>query len=335
MVHAAGVLDDRLFTEVGAEDLRRVWSAKVHGGLALHEATRGAELDWWVAFSSAAALLGSPGQAAYAAANAWLDALCDLRRAEGLPATTINWGTWAEVGGASQAVLPAVSPITPGEGVEALEALLGGGVTAAGVVRLDAGAAVAIFPGIARMPYFAELRDLADPAGRAGSAGAGSAWTGVEALGAMEAGQALAAVTAKIRERTAVVLGFEEDWLQDDTVLTGAGLDSLAATRVRGTIEHDFGVSVPAALLLQGATLGDVAVAVAAELGIHADAAGVRPVGPRDAAERRVVAALARVLGREPGVNEEIPADVVPIVLDVLGREVGREIGGGTAAGER
>ncbi|WP_449066786.1 KR domain-containing protein, partial [Planomonospora algeriensis] len=64
-----------------AADLHRVWSAKVHGGLALHEATRGPGLDWWVAFSSAAALLGSPGQAAYAAANAWLDALCELRRA--------------------------------------------------------------------------------------------------------------------------------------------------------------------------------------------------------------------------------------------------------------
>ncbi|WP_068927598.1 type I polyketide synthase [Planobispora rosea] len=333
VVHAAGALDDRLFTEVGAEDLHRVWSAKVHGGLALHEATRGADLDWWVAFSSAAALLGSPGQAAYAAANAWLDALCDLRRAEGLPATTINWGTWAEAGGASRAVLPAVSPITPGEGVEALEALLGGGVAAAGVVRLDAEAAVAVFPGIARMPYFAELRELAGRSGTGAGTDAGTAWAGVEALSTMEAGEALAVVTAKIRERTAVVLGFEEVWLQDDTVLTEAGLDSLAATRVRGTIEHDFGVGVPAALLLQGATLGDVAATVAAELGIHADAARVRPVGPRDAAERRVVAVLARVLGREPGVNEEIPADVLPIVLDVLGREIGREIGTATAAG--
>ncbi|GAA3442450.1 SDR family NAD(P)-dependent oxidoreductase [Planomonospora venezuelensis] len=316
VVHAAGALDDRLVTEVGAEDLRRVWAAKVRGGLALHEATREADPDWWVAFSSAAALLGSPGQAAYAAANAWLDALCDLRRAEGLPATTINWGTWAEVGGASQAALPAVTPITPGEGVEALEALLGGGAAAAGVVRLDAAAAVAAFPGIARMPYFAELA----------GAGTGAAeWAGAGALTGMDPDEALAAITAKIRERTAVVLGFEEAWLQEDTVLTGAGLDSLAATRVRGTIEHDFGVGLPAALLLQGATLGDVAAAVAAELGIRgARDAAVRPVGPRDAAERQVVAALRQVLGREPGVNEEVPADVLPIVLGVLGRETGR-----------
>ncbi|MDP9864738.1 MULTISPECIES: SDR family NAD(P)-dependent oxidoreductase [Streptosporangium] len=316
VIHAAGVLDDHLVTDVGPGDLHRVWSAKVHGGLQLHEATRDAPLDWWVAFSSAAALLGSPGQAAYAGANAWLDALCDLRRAEGLPGTTINWGTWADVGGAGQAVLPAVAPLTPDEGVEALEALLARGVDAAGVLRLDAAAAVAAFPGIARMPYFADL---------AGAAVTGGDWAGPEALAAMEPGQALEAVVAKVRERTAVVLGFETAWLQEGTVLTEAGLDSLAATRVRGMIEHDFGVAVPTALLLQGATLGDVAVAVAAGLGIHGTA-GTRPVEPRDAAERQVVAALTRILGRVPGVTEEIPAGVLPVVLDVLGREAGREL---------
>ncbi|GII02839.1 type I polyketide synthase [Planobispora takensis] len=316
VVHAAGVLEDRLLADMGAGDLHRVWSAKVHGGLALHEATREADPDWWVAFSSAAALLGSPGQAAYAAANAWLDALCALRRTEGLPATTINWGTWSEVGGASGAALPAVAPITPEEGVEALEALLGGDADAAGVVRLDAAMAVAAFPGIARMPYFAEL---------AGGA-TGAEWGGSEALGEMDPDEALAAITAKVRERTAVVLGFEESWLEDGTVLTEAGLDSLAATRVRGTIEHDFGVGLPAALLLQGATLGDVAAAVAAELGIRGTGPAVRPIEPRDAAERQVVTVLTQVLGRTPGVNEEIPADVLPIVLGVLSREAGREL---------
>ncbi|MFC4060849.1 SDR family NAD(P)-dependent oxidoreductase [Planomonospora corallina] len=320
VVHAAGVLDDRLVTDVGAGDLHRVWSAKVHGGLALHEATRGGDLDWWVAFSSAAALLGSPGQAAYAAANAWLDALCDLRRAQGLPGTTINWGTWTEAGGAGRAALPAVAPITPGEGVEALEALIRRDVPAAGVVRLNAAEAVAAFPGIVRMPYFAELAEAAGAQAAPGSGG----WPGAEALGGLDPAEALAVVTARVAERTAVVLGFEPDWLQEGTVLTEAGLDSLAATRVRGVIEHDFGVAVPAALLLKGATLGDLAAAVAAELGVsgaaeRAAVARTRPVGPRDAAERRVVAVLARILGREPGVDEEVPAEALPAVLAELG----------------
>ncbi|GAA2872862.1 hypothetical protein GCM10010517_33310 [Streptosporangium fragile] len=325
VVHAAGVLDDRLVTGVGPDDLHRVWSAKVHGGLALHEATRDADLDWWVAFSSAAALLGSPGQAAYAAANAWLDALCDLRRAEGLPATTINWGTWAEVGGASGTALPAVSPITPAEGVEALEALLAGGAPAAGVLRLDAAAAVAAFPGIVRMPYFADLAGAVTGA----AAGADDGRADVEALAAMEPGRAVEVLVAGVGERAAVVLGSDAARLREDTVLTEAGLDSLAATRLRGMIEHDFGVVLPAAPMLQGATLGDVAAAVAAELGLSRTAAPARRVEPRDAAERQVVSALTRVLGRELGVTERIPADALPALLDVLGRDVGRDLAAG------
>ncbi|MEU4834790.1 SDR family NAD(P)-dependent oxidoreductase [Streptosporangium sp. NPDC023615] len=321
VVHAAGALEDRLVAAMGPRDLRRAWSAKVHGGLALHEATRDADLDWWVAFSSAAALLGSPGQAAYATANAWLDALCDLRRAEGLPGTTINWGTWAQVGGATGAALPAVSPLTPDEGVEALEALLRAEADAAGVLRLNVSEAVAAFPALARMPYFADLAEAGADAG-AGTTGTGRLDTGH--LAAMEPARATEIVVGRVRERAAAVLGFDAAWLQWDTVLTGAGLDSLAATRLRGTIEHDFGVAVPAAPMLQGATLGDVALSVAAELGLRGAAAPARPVEPRDAAERRVVAALARILGREQGVTEEIPPGALPVLLDVLGGETGR-----------
>src|SRR4029079_14044709 len=92
-------------------------------------------LDWWVAYSSAAALLGSPGQAAYAAANARVDAFVDWRRAHGLPASTIHWGTWAGVGGAVGRTVAALDPITPDEGVEALEGLLAHDRIATGVIR--------------------------------------------------------------------------------------------------------------------------------------------------------------------------------------------------------
>ena len=73
-------LADELVTDLTGDALRSVWAPKVLGGLALHEATAGLDLDLWCVFSSAAALLGSPGQAAYATANAWLDALVALRR---------------------------------------------------------------------------------------------------------------------------------------------------------------------------------------------------------------------------------------------------------------
>src|SRR4029077_11157061 len=95
VIHAAAVIDDGLVATLSRESLDRVWAPKAGGALRLHDATAGRQLDWWIGFSSVASLLGSPGQAAYACANAWLDALVEWRRSSGLPAITINWGQWS------------------------------------------------------------------------------------------------------------------------------------------------------------------------------------------------------------------------------------------------
>jgi polyketide synthase 5 len=81
-------------------------------------------LDWFCSFSSAAALVGSPGQGAYAAANSWLDAFTLWRRAQGLPATAIAWGAWAQIGRATAVAESAGVAIAPDEGAYAFEALL-------------------------------------------------------------------------------------------------------------------------------------------------------------------------------------------------------------------
>ena len=94
----AAVIDDQIVAALSKESLERVWAPKAAGALRLHLATAGRELDWWVGFSSTSSLLGSPGQAAYACASAWLDALVAWRTASGLPATTINWGQWSDIG---------------------------------------------------------------------------------------------------------------------------------------------------------------------------------------------------------------------------------------------
>ncbi|HVY14526.1 MAG TPA: SDR family NAD(P)-dependent oxidoreductase, partial [Rhodopila sp.] len=96
VVHSAGVLDDALVDQLSADRFRTVMRGKVEGARLLDRLTAG--LDFFVLFSSAAALLGSPGQGNYAAANAMLDALAADRRARGLPATSIAWGPWAEIG---------------------------------------------------------------------------------------------------------------------------------------------------------------------------------------------------------------------------------------------
>jgi NADPH:quinone reductase-like Zn-dependent oxidoreductase len=100
--HLAGVLDDGVLREQTRERFDRVMAAKALGAWHLHELTADTPLEYFVLFSSAAALLGSPGQGNYAAANAFLDALAHHRRALGRPALSINWGSWADVGMAAR-----------------------------------------------------------------------------------------------------------------------------------------------------------------------------------------------------------------------------------------
>jgi myxalamid-type polyketide synthase MxaB len=114
IVHAAGVLDDGVLDNQTAERFARVMAPKVHGAWHLHTQTQEIPLDFFVCFSSMASVLGSAGQANYAAANAFLDGLVHHRRARGLPGLSINWGPWAEVGMAARLSLA-------GQGVEKIE----------------------------------------------------------------------------------------------------------------------------------------------------------------------------------------------------------------------
>ncbi|MEV5570411.1 SDR family NAD(P)-dependent oxidoreductase [Spirillospora sp. NPDC052269] len=340
VVHGAGAIDDRMVTDLGPDDLHRVWAAKVEGARALSEATWDADLDWFVLHSSAAALLGSPGQAAYAAANAALDALATHRRAHGRAATTINWGTWSRVGGAADLAVAVIEPITPDEGVEALEALLAADATAAGVLRFDASAAVGLFPEVTNMPFFAALTEaVAAAAPDAGD------WPGIEAVRALDPAEARARIAAQVRWRIASVLGFAPERLDPAVPLTDLGLDSLVAVRIKSGVEYDLGLTVPASVLLKGASVDVFEEWAAEELGLAgapAPAAATAVsnaesgyVMARDAAERLAVRFFEDVLGLDRvsvvadfyadlGGTAEKADEVVALLLKELGREVGR-----------
>jgi NAD(P)-dependent dehydrogenase (short-subunit alcohol dehydrogenase family) len=98
VVHTAMVLEDKLLVDLDAETLQRVLRPKLLGGWNLHRETLGRELDYFILFSSLSSIFGHAGQANYSAANAALDSLAYYRRAQGLPATVINWGHLGEVG---------------------------------------------------------------------------------------------------------------------------------------------------------------------------------------------------------------------------------------------
>ena len=143
LIHSAGVVEDGGVLQQSWERYRRVLAPKVDGGWLLHRATQHLDLDFFVLFSSAASLLGSAGQTNHSAANAYLDALAYYRQSQGLPAVSINWGAWSEVGAAvgrgvtERIKAQGIGTIAPHQGIEITEELVRRGRPQVGVVPVD------------------------------------------------------------------------------------------------------------------------------------------------------------------------------------------------------
>jgi phthiocerol/phenolphthiocerol synthesis type-I polyketide synthase D len=296
IVHSAAVFEDNLVITMKKESLHRVWAAKAAGALRLHHATADRPLDWWVCFSSAVSLLGLPGMAAYACANAWLDALAQWRRDSGLPATAINWGQWSDVGLAQWLKASAVDPITPAEGIEALEALLAADATRAGVLRLRLDREAAAFPEIGDLGYFAALAEELDDFEGSGD------WAGPQALADLAPDEAARVVADRLRLRVLAILGYRDDWpLEVGSPLIELGMDSLMAVRIRNTARADFGVEPPVALLLQGASLQDLTTDLVGQLGLVKPSRTERASGLGARAQQRAMARQDAVMERLRG----------------------------------
>ncbi|GFG69355.1 phthiocerol/phenolphthiocerol synthesis polyketide synthase type I PpsD [Mycolicibacter senuensis] len=301
VVHGAAVIDDQIVVGIDHDTLERVWTPKATGALRLHEATvgePGQDLDWWVGFSSTSSLLGAPGQASYAAASAWLDGLVAWRRAAGLPAITINWGQWSGVGVAQELKFSALDPIDPAEGMEALEAILGGDLARVGVARLRLDRVAAAFPELQQLGYFATLAAELDLDSEDDD------WPGPEGLKQLDAAEAAKAVVGRLGSRIMAIMGYPKGSAIDPArPLTELGMDSLMAVRIRNTVRGDFGAEPPVALLLQGASLTDLAADLIRQLGLAAqenadgagDVGGVRSRAQQRAAARQRAASRRKV----------------------------------------
>jgi len=167
IVHAAGVLDDGSLLNLDKVRMKNVMAPKVAGTWNLHAATLNHSLDFFVLFSSACSVLGSPGQGNYAAASAYLDAMAYFRRNLGLPAISINWGPWAEVGLAAEtterlkeqnaSTQHLIKVIKIDQGLEILEQLLTEPTPQIVVLPFDLKNLLDLYPTAAGMPFFTEV----------------------------------------------------------------------------------------------------------------------------------------------------------------------------------
>lgn len=265
LMHLAGVLDDGIVLHQNRERLWSVLRAKVQGAWNLHTLTADRHLDIFALFSSAASLLGSPGQANYAAANAFLDALSHFRRARGLQAVSVNWGPWAEVGMAArdsrQAKLAGagMSSIGVDEGLAILERIVASGVAQIGVVPVDRRAWKRFAPAGEAPYYLAALAGTSDDGMTSASPVPVASTLDRAGLLAAPIEDWPAVLENQLRAQTARVLKLPTESLDVEQPLNNVGIDSLMAIELKNRIEADLGATVPMVKFLEGPSVRDLA----------------------------------------------------------------------------
>jgi malonyl CoA-acyl carrier protein transacylase len=161
IVHAAGIIDDGILQSQSWERFRKVMAPKVLGTWNLHNLTQDIPLDFFIMFSSLSSLGCSPGQGNYAAANAFMDASAHYRQAQGLPALSINWGPWAEVGMATNQDYDfnreGLNLISPEQGLQAFTQLLQSRQAQVGVFSIEWEKFSERYPYAQRSPYFQKM----------------------------------------------------------------------------------------------------------------------------------------------------------------------------------
>ncbi len=263
VIHAAGVLADGVLADMTLDQLDRAMRPKVQGTWNLHTTTRSAPLDFFVMFSSVASILGSPGQGNYAAGNALLDALSHARRAAGLPATTINWGPWADSGMAAEAGRGAsvksrgMDLIPPTAGLELLGKLLSANVGQVAVMDAQWGDLLKLLG--SRRP--ALLTDIASEVQNSTGTDSGSRVDHAfrKELAAADHDTRQVLVRGYIQQELARIMGVAAESLEADRQLSTFGLDSLLALELKNNLENRLDFALPMAKLMEGPTIASLA----------------------------------------------------------------------------
>jgi acyl transferase domain-containing protein/acyl carrier protein len=242
VVHAAGVSVTRSLIELDQASVLETLGPKINGGWALHEQTRDLPLDFFVTFSSIAAVWGSKGLAHYAAANHFLDALAHHRSSLGLTALSINWGPWAGGGMATDDTMAALSamgvqPVDADAALAAFERLVASGRTQATVAAMDWDRFKEIFNARGRRP----LLDRMATSSRSVEADGGGRDALIAELRGAPATARLPLIAGRVEHEVATVLGASGLVLEADQRFFDLGMDSLMTVELRRRLEARFG----------------------------------------------------------------------------------------------
>ncbi len=254
VIHAAGILDDGVLDAQTPERFARVLAAKSRAAEHLHELTQEHALRAFVMFSSLAGVLGNGGQGNYAAANAQLDALAERRHAEGLPATAVAWGPWAEGGmaqnvGAARLWQGGLNPMPPEQALEALWQAVGDDAPTVLIADVDWDTFAAKVAGGHPNPQLAEVAGAVvdiTPAGEASLA---------RDLVGLEPAEQHGLLLELVHKHIAVTLGHGVGWRLDSSrPFQALGFDSLTAVELRNRLDLVTGIRLPSTLVFDHPT---------------------------------------------------------------------------------
>jgi acyl transferase domain-containing protein/SAM-dependent methyltransferase len=315
VVHGAGVLEPLPFAAVDRPALDAMYTPKVAGARNLHLATLGLPLDFFVLCSTSSSVTGAQGLSHYTAANQYLDALAHHRRSLGLPALAIDWGRWDVVSSMMSAErhrwldVTGMHAFQPAEGLAALDALLGAGVTQAMVLRAGP-ALVARLRADTRGGLLRELQPDGAVSTPPVAAAPPPAPPASGASASMARDQAPVGLEMYVRAGVAEALGMAPEALDIHEPINALGLDSIMALQLKNRIESDHGLKVSVVHFLNGDTVAQLtavllrqqaeATAASAPAAVAASDLDARAArGVDDLSDAEVEQLLARFLPNE------------------------------------
>ncbi|WP_075736990.1 type I polyketide synthase [Streptomyces acidiscabies] len=349
IIHAAGAADLTPIGELTAAHLGGVLGAKAHAAWNLHELTRGLDLSAFVMFSSGAAVWGSGQQGAYGAANHFLDALAEHRRAQGLAATSVAWGPWAEAGMSAGeeslayfkrfGLLPLGSELC----VKALHQAISSGRPTLTVADFDWARFTPTFTAQRPSPFLADLPENRRAAEGGGSDAELSAFRAE--LEKTPAAQRQDFLVRQVRAYAAATLGRAVEEVPAVKPFQELGFDSLTAVQLRNQLNSATGLALPPTVVFDHPTSEALATYLREQLGVEGEAGegqvltaldkwatAYDAAGLDEAARRRVVGRLRALVskwspaadGSENGGHDDLEKASADDIFDLISSEFGK-----------